>query len=138
MKKLFISFLFLFASQAIFAQYDWTQLNAKYVEAFKLAELISDQTNRVSVSEDDMTHIGIVRKGDVTVNFDRKLDKRETQGSFYKYYLGSSNSENRAQLDKLATEKVITKYLELLTKLKTSLDEERDDKVDELLNSLFN
>ena len=139
MKKVFIALLLLFVSQGIFAQHDWKDLNNKYMEVFRLAEIISEQTNRVSVSEDNTNHIGIVRSGDVSVNFDRKLDSRESiQGKFYKYYLGSSNSETRAQLDKIATEKVVDKYLELLTKLKVSLDEERDDKVDELLNSLFN
>ena len=138
MKKLIIAFLFLFASQGIFAQYDWKDLNEKYLEAYKLAEAVSEQTNRVSVSEDTTTHIGIVRSGDVSVNFDRKLDEsRETQGKFYKYYLGSSNADTRAQLDKIATEKVINKYIQLLTNLKVTLDEDRDAKVDELLNSLF-
>ena len=138
MKKVFIALLLLFVSQGIFAQHDWTKLNSDYLEVFRLAEIISEQTNRVTVS-DDTNHIGILRSGDVSVNFDRKLDSRESvHGKFYKYYLGSSNSETRAQLDKIATEKVVTKYRELLTKLKVSLDEERDDKVDDLLNSLFN
>lgn len=137
MKKLIFSFLLMIASQAIFAQYDWSQLNDKYAEVFRLAELISDQTGKVTVSEDDMSHIGLERSADVTVNFDRKLDTRETQGQFYKYYLGSSASDNRTLLDKEATEKVLDKYYTLLSTIKTRLDEEGDAKVDELLNSLL-
>ena len=137
MKKLFISLFMLLASQGIFAQLDWKDLNAKYVEVFKIAETISEQTNKVTVSEDKIVHIGILRSADVTINFDRKLDTRETQGKFYKYYLGSSNSDTRAPLDKLATEKVLDKYYELLSSLKETLDKDRDAKVDELLNSLF-
>lgn len=137
MKKLIFSFLLMIASQAIFAQYDWSQLNDKYAEVFKLAQLISDQTGKVTVSEDEMTHIGLERSSDVTVNFDRKLDNRETQGKFYKYYLGSSASDSRTLLDKEATEKVLDKYYTLLSTIKTRLDEEGDAKVDELLNSLL-
>ena len=113
MKKLFITLVTMIVSQGVFAQVDWSDLNKKYVEVFKVAELISEQTNKVTVSENNMTHIGILRKGDVTVNFDRKQDSRETQGKFYKYYLGSSNSETRAPLDKIATEKVLDKYHQL-------------------------
>jgi len=137
MKKLIFSLLLMIASQGIFAQLDWKDLNDKYVDVFKIAETISEQTNKVAVSEDNITHIGILRSADVTINFDRKLDNRETQGKFYKYYLGSSNSDTRAPLDKLATEKVLDKYYELLTNLKETLDKDRDAKVDELLNSLF-
>lgn len=137
MKKLFLSLILILATQAIFAQYDWSQLNQKYIEVFKLAELVSEQTTKVTVSEDDMTHIGLERSANSTVNFDRKLDSRETQGRFYKYYLGSSSSETKTLLDKEATDKVLKKYHELLTTIKARLDEDRDTKVDELLNSLL-
>ncbi len=138
MKKLIFSFVLLFAAQGIFAQLDWSLLNKKYEEVYKLAEMVSYQTGKVTVSEDEKTHIGIEKGADVVVNFDRKLDEdRATQGKFYRYYLGSSNSDRRTLLDKISTEKVLEKYHELLTNLKAKLDEDRDTEVDDLLNSLF-
>ncbi len=137
MKKFIFSALLLLSFQGAFAQLDWSLLNKKYVEVFKLAELISHQTGKVSVSENDMTHIGIEQTAGIAVNFDRKLDGRETQGKFYRYYLGKSNSDSRTLLDKASTEVVLERYHELLSKLKTKLDADRETKVDELLNGLF-
>ena len=138
MKKLIFSFVLLFAAQGIFAQLDWSLLNKKYEEVYKLAEMVSYQTGKVTVSEDEKTHIGIERSANVIVFLDRKLDDdRVTQGKFYRYYLGSTDRETKSLLDKENTEKVLEKFHELLSSLKAKLDEDRDTQVDDLLNSLF-
>ncbi len=135
MNKLIFGLLLL-VTQGVWAQLDWKDLDEDYKKLYVLAERVSEQTNQVIVGE-NATSVGIV-KGEGVLKIDRVAHKLKTnQKNHFKYYFGSSASDSRLLLDKIATEKVIRKYTDYLSVLKEELNKNRDAKVDKLLNNLF-
>ena len=131
MKKLIIASLLLFASQGIFAQLDWSDLSDDYAKMHALADRVAEQTDKVLSDENGVSLSG--SQGDIT--FERSIDIRAKKEHF-KYNLIKSDGSKIGPLDKVATERVIKKYSEVLTKVNESLKVNRGAQVEELLNSL--
>lgn len=132
MKKLIVASLLLFASQGIFAQYDWSKLSEEYLEMYNIAERVAEQTEKISVDEET----GVTFQGGKTsIAFERKLDLRSTK-EHYKYTLVKSGGV-RIPLDKINTEKVLKRFKSAIDKVNDDLKVNRGAQVDDILSNLF-
>ncbi len=133
MKKLFLLLFVLGASVTSQAQEDWSKLTGIFDQVYSLATDLGEQTNKV-VANGNVISI-ITAKG--TVSVQKKLDKSKPKHlQHYEYTLMTSTGK-AIPLDKMNAERVIETFQAKLTELKTSLAENQDADVENILNSLF-
>ncbi len=131
MKKLIVASLLLFASQGIFAQYDWSKLSSEYLEMFTTAESISEETDKISTDETGVT----IHGQNLALTFQRKLILNSTKEHF-KYYLVKTDGRP-IKLDKLNTEKVLRKYKAAVDGIKEDLEMNRGAQINDILSTFF-
>ncbi len=134
MKKLFLLAFVLCAGLSTQAQEDWTKLTEVFDQVYSLATDLGEQTEKV-VAHGNVISI-ITAKG--TVSVQKKLDKSKPKHlQHYEYTLLTSVGK-KIPLDKMNAERVIETFQAKLMELKTSLAENQDADVENILNSLFN
>ncbi|GAA4275278.1 hypothetical protein [Aquimarina mytili] len=134
MKKLFLLLFVLGASVTSQAQEDWSKQKEIFDRVYSLATDLGEQTDKVTAAGNVISII--TSKGAVSVQ--KKLDKSKPKHlNHFEYHLLTTNGKD-ILLDKMNSERVIETFQAKLLELKTTLAENQDADVQNILDSLFN
>ncbi|WP_271784698.1 hypothetical protein [Aquimarina algiphila] len=134
MKKLFLLALVLCAGLSVQAQEDWKDQQLIFDRVYSLATDLGEQTEKVTAHGNVISII--TSKG--TVSVQKKLDPSKPKNLGHYQYVLLTSAGKQIPLDKMNSERVIETFQAKLLELKTTLAENQDANVEEILNSLFN
>ncbi len=133
MKKLFLLLFMLGAGLSVQAQEDWSDQKEIFNRVYSLATDLGEQTDKVTAAGNVISII--TSKG--TVSVQKKLDKSKPKHlNHYEYHLLTTGGKD-ILLDKMNSERVIETFQAKLLELKTTLAENQDADVQNILDSLF-
>ncbi|WP_074406905.1 MULTISPECIES: hypothetical protein [Aquimarina] len=134
MKKLFLLAFVLCTGLSLQAQEDWKTQKVIFDKVYSLATDLGEQTNKVTAAGNVISVI----TGKGTISVQKKLDPSKPKHlNHFEYHLLTTAGKD-ILLDKMNAERVIETFHAKLLKLKTSLAENQDADVENILKDLFN
>ncbi|WP_024768340.1 hypothetical protein [Aquimarina macrocephali] len=134
MKKLFLLAFVLCAGLSLQAQEDWKTQKVVFDRVYSLATDLGEQTDKVAAAGNVISVI----TGKGTISVQKKLDPSKPKHlNHFEYHLLTTAGKD-ILLDKMNAERVIETFHAKLLKLKTSLAENQDVDVENILKDLFN